>query len=110
MSVGSGSPDVVTSLKEILLSLKRLGHNREDSPQTSGGNEVVVLEFCGLGAALSSENLGGLALLIDGLDRATENPDVGKLLKGGHVLVLDPALFSVGFIGKGQRTADEMVW
>ena len=110
MSVGSRGLNVLTSLKEILLPQKGLGHDREDSPQTSGGNEVVVLEFCGFRAALSPENLGDLALLIDGLDRATENADVvGRLLQGGNVLVLDPALFGVGLVGKGQWATNEMV-
>lgn len=110
MSVGSRGLDVVTSLKEILLPQQGLGHDREDSPQTGGGNEVIILEFCGLGTALTAENLGDLALLIDRLDRAPENADVvGRLLQGGNVLVLDPALFGVGLIGKGQWSANEMV-
>ena len=76
MSVGSRGLNVLTSLKEILLPQQRLGHDREDSPQAGGGNEVIILELCGLGTALSTEELGNLALLIDGLNGATENSDV----------------------------------
>lgn len=110
MSVGSRGLNVVASLKEILLPEQGLGHDRKDPPQAGGGNEVVVLEVDGLGTVLTAENLGNLALLIDGLDRAPEYTDVvGRLLQGGNVLVLDPALFGVGLIGKGQWGANEMV-
>lgn len=110
MSVGGRGLNVVTSLKEKLLPEQGLGHDRKDPPQAGGGNEVVVLEVDGLGTVLTAENLGNLALLIDGLDGAPEYADVvGRLLQGGNVLVLDPALFGVGLIGKGQRGANEMV-
>ena len=99
---------MVARLKQILLPAQGLRHNRPGSSQARRGDEVVIVQLCGLCFAMRCER-GHLPQRVDRLHTPLEHADVGRPQRR-NVVVLDPAL-SGEFLGcQRQRGADRVVW